>query len=662
MLSVTNISKAFGNRTLFSSLNLNVVEGDRIALIGPNGSGKTTLMDIIAGETNSDTGNVTSKRNSAIGYLKQESLPGSDVTLLQSVLDASSAASVLQDRITQKHNTLSSTFDPAVQSKLLKQLETLDRELEAAGGDRGEYEAKAILSGIGFEVKQFSTPLKEFSGGWLMRASLAKLLYQNPSLLLLDEPTNHLDLEANLWFEKYLTSFKGAVVITSHDRAFLNQIATKILAIEPDGVTLIKGTYDNYLETRDRVLEVKKAAAKRQEREIERQMRFVDRFRSKARKASQVQSRLKQIQKIQPIHIPRVTKKVHYSFPNPPRSGSQVITLSNIHKAYADHAVYRGLNVELSRGDRVVLVGPNGAGKTTLLKMLAGVLEFENGERKIGHNVVTSYYAQHVLEQLSPNNSILQELQQAAPEQSDQNLRHTLGGFLFEGEEVRKPISVLSGGEKARVALAKMLLQPNNLLLLDEPTNHLDILSREVLTDALNDYQGTICLITHDRTLIRQIANKVIEISDGNAKIFPGDYDSYVYRKNSHDSDKMLRSDEAKENPHKQSGFSGDIGSRDSYTVLLSNDERRLLAKTARQLTARGEKIATQIENLDFQIAELERSFVNPETFKDASELIVATGSHKTLKDETQALWNEWSDIAIELESIQRQIDPSVHS
>ena len=281
-----------------------------------------------------------------------------------------------------------------------------------------------------------------------MRASLGKLLFRKPDVLLLDEPTNHLDLDANLWFEKYLSSFRGAVVVTSHDRAFLNQVATMVLAITADEVVLVRGDYDDYLITSERSLQVKQAAAARQEREVQRQMRFVERFRSKARKASQVQSRLKQLEKVQQIQLPRATKRVHYSFPEPARSAAEPICLTNVSKSYGDHQVYRGLNLALMRGDRVALVGPNGAGKTTMLKILAGVLPFEEGERKTGQNVITAYYAQHVLELLNPDNTLIEELQQAAPEESDQNLRHILGGFLFSGNEVRKPISVLSGGGK----------------------------------------------------------------------------------------------------------------------------------------------------------------------------------------------------------------------
>ena len=418
MLFASNISKAYSNRTLFSDLTISVAAGDRVALIGANGSGKTTLMDILAGDTTPETGSISRQRNATIGYLRQEPATFAGKSLLQEVLDASSEVIELTDRINATREALSSETDLAKQGVLLQQLGQLDMELEAAGGGDREHEAKAILSGLGFKPGDFLRPMGEFSGGWVMRAGLARLLFRKPDLLLLDEPTNHLDLDANLWFEKYMAAFQGGVIVTSHDRAFLNQVANRILAIEPDEVVILRGDYDDYLGARERSLQIKQAAAARQERQLQKQMRFVERFRSKATKASQVQSRLKQLEKIKPIELPRATKKIHYSFPQPPRSGAEVISLTNVSKFYGDNVVYRGMNLSLARGDRVALVGPNGAGKTTMLKMLAGVLPFDEGERKTGHNVVAAYYAQHVLELLNPNNTIIEELQQAAPRES----------------------------------------------------------------------------------------------------------------------------------------------------------------------------------------------------------------------------------------------------
>jgi len=650
MLSVVNISKAFGEQVLFTGVNFNVGARERIAVIGPNGSGKTTLFEIITGNIQPDTGSVVSRKDITIGYARQEITPSSSERLLDHVAHSSNKIAGLEHRISVLQEALADGGEGEDVDQLLTELGDLQHRYEAAGGYNVEHEAEVVLCGLGFREKDFMRPLREFSGGWLMRVTLAKLLVLNPDMLLLDEPTNHLDLESCIWFEDYLKSYQGAVLVTSHDRAFLNRVARKIIAIEKDDVIFYNGSYDEFIIAREQDLENKENAARRQEARLRKEMRFIERFRYKATKAAAVQSRMKSLAKIERIVVPRATKKINFNFPQPERSGEEVIALRNLWKSYDNSPVYRNLNLTLRRGDRVALLGQNGAGKTTLLKIMAGVLPFEQGDCKLGHNVSLAYYAQYQLELLNAENSVLEEIRRAAPGEAEQALRGLLGAFLFSGDDVNKKVAILSGGEKSRLSIAKMLVRPANFLLMDEPTNHLDINSREMLIDALDAYQGTLCFITHDRTVIREIANKIIEIHNGIPVVFPGNYDEFLAWKANTGGENggitpLVSSladciAENADNPREMQRL----------RKVAEGELRNNYYRESQPRKKRISEIESQLAILEREFRTLEANLADPETYGDVEQIRTVTKRHHELSRRIPELTGEWEQLSLTAE------------
>jgi ATP-binding cassette, subfamily F, member 3 len=534
LIGCENITKRYGPKLLFEGLNWSIVNGRRIGLIGPNGCGKTTLFRIFCDEEDFDEGKVTRTRNVSVGLLPQEVNFSGTGTILEQTISAESEVDELHEQIAATEIELdAATGNDSLEEDLAKRLALLHERLENIGGYDRDVRAKKILAGLGFAESDYDRPLHEFSGGWQMRVALARLLLTRPSLLLLDEPTNHLDLPSLEWLESWLADYEGTFVAISHDSYFLDKMTNEICELGVGGIISYKGNYSDYLihkAERDRLLV---DAAERQGREIERIQKFINRFRAKASKAKQVQNRIKQLEKIEPIRLPDHAKKISFSFAQPPRSGVRVLEFAELHKSYGDLKIYTGVDMLLERGDRAALVGPNGAGKSTLLKIMAGVLDFERGDKIIGHNVSHQYYAQMTVDSLDFTRSVYDELSSVAPTESQTRLRTLLGSFLFRGDDVFKQVSVLSGGEKSRLALAKILLRPANLLLLDEPTNHLDSYSTEVLIDALSQFTGTICLISHDRQFINRIATKTIEVGEGQLTSYIGNYKDYMRQKHS---------------------------------------------------------------------------------------------------------------------------------
>jgi ATP-binding cassette, subfamily F, member 3 len=597
MLTLSEISKAYGGRVLFADVTLQLNREDRIGLVGPNGAGKSTLFSIILGDEEADSGKVMKERNVVFGYLPQESAPAGDETVLELATAISPEFAKLRKLI------LSWDSDHHVAPDHVEEIhDDAHNRFHELGGYQLDAKAKQILSGLGFREKDFDRKARELSGGWVMRAHLARLLVQQPDLLLLDEPTNHLDLEALLWFQEYLTTYPGAIVVISHDREFLNHIVSGIVEIRQSKLNRYRGNYDEFLVQRAASEEQLLAAYKNQQKEIERLQLFADRFRAKASKASQAQSKLKQIERMDKIDAPTNDEsKIGFSFPQPQRSGQKVITLEKIHQAYGENVVYRGMDFQAERDQRIVLVGPNGAGKSTLLKILAGVVVPQSGTRTLGHNVKAGYYSQYRIEMLQENRSVFEEAMDTPSRVTEQFIRTLLGSFLFRGDDIYKKISVLSGGEKSRLALVKLLLDPPNLLLMDEPTTHLDMASIDALVYALTQFQGTLVFISHDVYFIRALSGHVVHVNAGRLMHYPGGYQYYLDKTKASSARAALTS-------LGTNGIAATAQMKNSSpAVKVDRKEQKRLEAQQRQARS-GEKKAQQqlVHKLEKEIQELE--------------------------------------------------------
>jgi len=610
MLTVAGLSKSFGGRELFDDVSLNVMSGDRIAIVGPNGAGKSTLIKIVLGKEEPDAGSVSFIRGTRTGYLPQESEPAGNETVME---------------ITVPH----------------------EHEHD------GQFVAKAkqILASLGFKQTDYDRPAREMSGGWIMRAHLARLLAEEPDLLMLDEPTNHLDLETLIWFQDYLKYYPGAILLISHDREFLNNLCTDIAELRASRIMRYTGNYDSYLEQRAAAEVTMIATAKSQQREIDRMQLFVDRFRAKNTKAAQAQSKMKQIERIKEdmVELPSgPDATMGFRFPQPQRSGQRVITLEKIKFGYGDKLIYDGIDLEVERDQRIVLVGPNGAGKSTLLKLLADVLKPQAGERKLGHNAKHGYFAQHRAAMLNPAHTVFQEALDTPQRITEQAVRTVLGSFLFRGDDIYKPVSVLSGGEKSRLALVKLLLDPPNLLLMDEPTTHLDLASVDALIVALKQFQGTLVFISHDVHFIRKLSTHVVRVEAGQLRHFTGGYQYYL-DKTSQTAREALTSSSVAKSPAQN-------GSVPAAPAVDRKEQKRKEATQRQARSSKKSEIQKRIAALEKEIADLEgkeRDYAaeleKPETYHSGGRATQINRELVHISDRLEAANAEWESAGAEL-------------
>jgi ATP-binding cassette subfamily F protein 3 len=634
MISISDLDFHFGSRALYDGASLHIKPKDKIGLIGLNGTGKSTLLRLLVGEYKADGGSISMSKEVSLGFLNQDLLSyDTHESILHVAMQAFGEALRLQDEIEK----VLVEFETNYTDDLVEKLADLQERFEALGGYTMQAKAEEILEGLGFTTEELSKPLKSFSGGWRMRVMLAKILLQQPSLLLLDEPTNHLDLPSIKWIENYLADYEGAVIIVSHDRAFLDRTTNTTVEVLGGKLVPYAGNYSYYLEEKEERNLIQKGAFENQQAQIRQAERFIERFKAKASKAKQAQSRVKALDKLERIEdVAQDAAKINMKFTFKVEPGRHVLRMEHVTKKYDQKLIFRDTNVHIERGDKIALIGANGKGKSTLMRLVAGTEAPTEGKHQLGHNVIMSFYAQHQLESLTLDNEILQEMSEAGSKRNDMELRSVLGSFLFTGEEVFKKIKVLSGGEKSRVALAKTLISEANFLLLDEPTNHLDMVSVNILIQALEQYEGTFIVISHDRYFVENVATKIWFIEDFQLKEYPGTYAEYELWQ------------EDREKAAKKAGLPSPSASKPQPKEEKKADPAPAKTSSPDQKKALKElaEVEANIDKLEKEMAVYEKQLADPKIYQNTAQLKDTTVKFEQVKKELAKLNDRWEMLA----------------
>jgi len=667
MIQLSELTKAFGDRVLLDRVTWQITARERVGLCGPNGAGKTTMLRMMAGLDEPDSGAILKPAALTVGYLPQDGLTHAGRAVFEEASSAFHGLLAIKAEMHDLEGRLGDSSIPeAGHASMLARYSDLQDQFRHGDGYSLELKTATVLQGLGFRQADFERPTETFSGGWQMRLALAKLLLGQPNLLLLDEPTNHLDLEARNWLEEYLNGYAHAVILVSHDRFFLDAVVTRIADLTLRTLTDYVGNYSQYLVAHVTRIEQLRKAKREQDEEVARVKMFVDRFRYQATKASQVQSRIKMLEKVVPIEVPLERKKIHFNFPSCAKSGRTVLELKRARKAYGDLVVLSDLDLHIERGDRIALVGPNGSGKSTLMRLLSAEEAPDAGQRVEGHNVVAQYFAQDEATRMDPKPTVYETLASGSPQDMVPAIRNILGGFLFSGDDVHKPVRVLSGGERTRLAVARMLLRPSNTLLLDEPTNHLDLDSKEVLLDALADYGGTLIFVSHDRYFVERLATKIIEVGNGTARVYPGTYTEFRWHKehpqepHAQEGRDTSKGPARPEGPHRKTrGREGPAASGAGRHAPLQTAPRagdggrrpkhdadaRKKARADQAMRARIADLESRIAETESAIREIERAMAGPGFYDDRTAAHALVNRHQALMWQVGDLMHQWEEL-----------------